>query len=336
MTAKTLFDDFYWEGYYPLQQLLQKLIPKWNETEEYTDNINTNESFHRGIRFHYRATNDQSLAEYEKLLIRKTTNYENNSDASSIESYNSIKRYKRINAFQDTVQHNRSHTTESQATSHSTWKGWGSPDTGTHHTTNQGSIPNDNTQVSVSSAGTLSTITASDLTRQFNEQFDAYQAKINAQSVSQETFNSSIRSAILKQQESFSNHQQSMDSIAKNVASLTESGDNRYNRLFSAIQELNDKFMMILGNSPQNQRFDELVHPSQNPAQIQLPPSPTASDSSMLHADSQESPPVSRSLMARFQGVQQLGRQQQQQQQQDTDTSMMFVGEGNVAFSPLG
>jgi menaquinone-dependent protoporphyrinogen IX oxidase len=191
--------------------------------------------------------------------------------------------------------------------------------------------------VSVSSAGTLSTITASDLTRQFNEQFDAYQAKIDAQSVSQETFNSSIRSAILKQQESFSNHQQSMDSIAKNVASLTESGDTRYNRLYSAIQELNDKFMMILGNSPQNQRFDELVQPSQNPAQIHLPPSPIASDSSMLHADSQESPPVSRSLMSRFQGVQQLGRQQQQQQQQqDTDTSMMFVGEGNVAFSPLG
>jgi hypothetical protein len=370
MTAKALFDDFYWEisennsfpvsisierstrsadsgkwyfvtdeeGYYPLQQLLQKLIPMWNETEEYTNYINTNESFQRGIRFHYRATNDQSLAEYEKLLIQKTTNYENNSDASSIESYNSIKRYKRINAFQDSAQHNRSHNTDTQATSQSTWKGWGSPDNAMHQTSTQGTTSNDHTQVSVSSVGTLSTITASDLTKQFNEQFDAYQAKIDAQSISQETFNSSIRSAILKQQESFSNHQQTMDSIAKNVASLTESGDKKYNRLFSAIQELNDKFMMILGNSPQNQRYDELVQATQNPAHIQLPPSPSASDSSMLHGDNQDSPPVSRSLMSRFQGVQQHGRQQQQQQQQqqDNDTSMMFVGEGNVAFSPLG
>jgi hypothetical protein len=313
------------QGYPALRHLLEQLITAWVNTPEYINNKSVNESFKRGIRFNNRATNDQSLAAYEQHLVANTFNYENNSDTSSIASYNSIKRNKRVAIYQDRTL-DQSHT---PATS---WKGWGSPDsqpTQPNTTTDTNSI--DHTQASLSS--TLSSLTATELSKQFNDQFHAYQTKIDASSIAQETFNDDMKSAILTQQSNFAKQQHSMDEMSHNFNILNSSVQEGFQKLFSDMKEIQTQFQMTLAYSPNNNRYDESISAQRLANMQESPPSPDVSDTTMPQETSisspLRSPQLAQRLATRFLEL--------VQPSSSASTAPMFTpGEGNGAFSQLG
>jgi N-acyl-D-aspartate/D-glutamate deacylase len=100
-------------------------------------------------------------------------------------------------------------------------------------------------------------LTATELSKQFNNQFCAYQTKIDASSIAQETFNDDMKSAILTQQSNFTKQQHSMDEMSHNFTMLNTAIQDRFQKLFADMQEMKNQFQMTLGNSPNNNRYDE-------------------------------------------------------------------------------
>jgi hypothetical protein len=313
------------QGYSALRHLLEQLITMWTKTTEYNNNKDVSESFKRGIRFNSRATNDQSLAAYEQHLVANTYNYDNNSDTSSIASYNTMKRNKRVAVYQD-------RTLDQSHKSSTTWKGWGNPNTHSpQENTTSDTNSTDYTQALLSS--TLSSLTAADLSKQFNDQFRAYQTKIDASSIAQETFNDDMKSAILTQQSNFTKQQHSMDEMSHNFTMLNTAVQNGFQKLFADMKEMKDQWQATLGNSPNNDRYDEYSPACQLAILREPPSSPAVSDTSMPQdtsiSFSPRSPQLAQQLATRFLGM--------VQQTSAASTATMYTpGEGNGAFSQLG